>query len=120
MIPKVLCFASVLPFYNELSLLLKSIYDYYLSKKDFSSLPLEKIIEKIIIKTQIPLKIGTELSINFKTSNYKEKIIFPLCNINEINIKYYNNMSLVDIFKYFTSDDIIRIFKYIIYEIPLL
>ena len=120
LIPKVLCFASVLPFYNELSSLLKSIYDYYLSKKDFSPLPLEKVIEKIIIETQIPLKIGTELSINFKTSNYKEKIIFPLCNINEINIKYYNNMSLVDIFKYFTSDDIIRIFKYIIYEIPIL
>ena len=120
MIPKVICFASVLPFYNELSLLLKSIYDYYLSKSDFSTLPLEKIIEKIIIETPIPLKIGNELSIIFKTSNYKEKITFPLLNINEVNIKYSNNMSLVDIFKNFSLEEIIRIFKYIIYEIPLL
>ena len=119
LMPKVLCFASVLPFYNELSLTLKCIYNYYLSKKDFSSLPLEKVIEKIIIETPIPLKKATELSINFKTS-IKEKIIFPLYNINEINIKYSNDMSLVDLFRYFTSDEIIRIFKYIIYEIPLL
>ena len=119
-IPKVLCFSSVLPFYKELSQTLKSIYDYFLSKKDFSSLPLEKIIEKIILNTPIPLKIGSELSINFKTSNYKEKIIFPVCNINEININYSSDMCLSDIFKYFSSDDVIRIFRYIIYEIPLL
>ena len=119
-IPKILCFASILPFYNELSLLLKCIYDYYLSRSDFSSLPLEKVIEKIIMNTPIPLEIGTELSIHFKTSSYKEKIVFPLCNINEININYSNNMSLIDIFKYFSSEDIIRIFKYIIFEVPML
>ena len=119
-ISKVLCFASVLPFYNELSLLLKCIYDYYLSRTDFSSLPLEKVIEKIIMNTPIPLKIGTELSIDFKSYTHKAKIIFPLCNINEININYSNNMSLADIFKYFSSDDIIRIFKYIIFEVPIL
>ena len=120
LIPKVLCFSSVLPFYNELSQLLKSIYDYSLSKKDFSSLPLEKVIENIILNTPIPLKIGAELSINFKTSNYKKKISFPLCNINEININYSSDMCLAEIFRYFTSDDVIRIFKYIIYEIPIL
>ena len=120
LIPKVLCFSSVLPFYNELSQLLKSIHDYSLSKKDFASLPLEKVIEKIILSTPIPIKIGTELSINFKTSNYKEKISFPICNINDININYSSDMCLAEIFRCFTSDDVIRIFRYILYEIPLL
>jgi len=120
MIPKVLCFASVLPYYNELRLLLKNIYEYYLSRKDFSSLPLEKIIEKIILTTPIPLKPEEELLINFDISSFKEKIHFPICNINEININYNADMPLNDIFKYFSIDDIIRIFKYIIFEIPLL
>ena len=120
LIPKVLCFSSVLPFYNELSQLLKCIYDYSLSKKNFSSLPLEKVIEKIILNTPIPIKLGAELTINFKTSSYKEKITFPMCNINEININYSSDMCLSEIFRYFSTDDVIRIFKYIIYEIPLL
>jgi len=118
-IPKVICFASVLPFYNELSLLLEYIYDYYVSRQDFSSLPLEKLIEKIIISLPIPLKIGTEYILNFKALN--KKVIFPLCNIDEININYSADMPIYDIFTYFNSiDDIIHIFKYMLFEIPIL
>ena len=118
-IPKVICFASVLPFYNELSLLLEYIHDYYLSKQDFSSLPLEKLIEKIIINLPIPIKLGTEYILNFKALS--KKIQFPLCNIDEMNINYSANMPINEIFTYFNSaDDIIRIFKYIIFEIPIL
>ena len=119
-IPKVICFASVLPFYNELNYLLQDIFDYYISYKNFSSLPLEKVIEKIVTEIPLPLKFGTELSVNFKTPNYKDKITFPLFNSNELNIKYSANMPLVDLFKYFSVDDIIHIFKLIIYEIPIL
>jgi len=118
-IPKIICFASVLPFYNELSLLLECIYDYYISRQDFSSLPLEKLVEKIIISLPIPIKIGTEYIMNFKALN--QKIIFPLCNIDEMNINYSANMNISEIFNYFNSvDDIIRIFKYILFEIPIL
>ena len=118
-IPKVICFASVLPFYNELSLLLDYIYDYYMSRQDFSPLPLEKLIEKIIISLPIPLKIGTEYILNFKALS--KKVQFPLCNIDEININYSANMPIYEIFNYFNSvDDIIRIFRYILFEIPIL
>ena len=119
-IPKVICFASVLPFYNELNFLLKDIFEYYTSYKDFSFLPLEKVIEKIVTEIPIPIKFGTELNVSFKTPNYKEKVIFPLFNANELNIKYSADMSLVDLFKYFSVDEIIRVFKYILYEIPIL
>lgn len=118
-IPKIICFASVLPFYNELSLLLECIYDYYMSRQDFSSLPLEKLVEKIIISLPIPIKIGTEYIMNFKALN--QKVIFPLCNIDEMNINYSANMNISEIFNFFNSvDDIIRIFKYILFEIPIL
>ena len=118
-IPKILCFASVMPFYNELNLILQNIYSYYLSRQDFASAPLEKIIEKIITMTPIPLKLGTAISINFKLYD-KKAVQFPLCNINELNINYSANMSLAEIFNYFVIDDIIRIFRYMLYEVPIL
>ena len=119
-IPKVLCFASVYPFYNELGCILDYIHSYYLSKNEFSFLPLEKIIEKVITKIPLPIKKGEELSINFDTYNFKEKIVFPQFNIEELNIDYAANKSLVELFKHFSVDDIIKIFRYIIYEIPIL
>ena len=118
LIPKILCFASVLPFNNELSLLLKHIYNYFISRKDFSSLPLEKENKRIIFNTPIPL--DEELIINFQTLSFKEKIQFPLCDINQININYSSDMSLADIFRNFSIDDVIKIFRYFLYEIPIL
>ena len=119
-ISKVICFASVLPFYRELSLLLQSIYNYYLSQKNFLFLPLEKVIEKIISMTYIPLKPDEELSINFDTNNFKKIITFPQNMLNEINIDYSANMSLLPLFNYFSTEDIVNIFRYILYEIPIL
>ena len=119
-IPKIICFACVLPFYYELKLLLECIHDYYLSQNNFSSLPLEKVIEKIISKIPIPINQGEDLIINFDTDNFKKKIIFPQNILSEINIQYYADISLVPLFQYFSVDDILRIFKYILYEIPIL
>ena len=119
-IPKIICFASVLPFYNELKLLLEYVYDYYLSRKNFANLPLEKVIEKIIIKIPIPINSGEDLIINFDTNNFKQKIVFPQNILSEIGIQYYANISFVPIFQYFSVDDVIRIFKYILFEIPIL
>ena len=119
-IPKVLCFASVLPFYKELSLLLEYIYNFYLSKQSFSFLPLEKVIEKIIINTPIPIKLKDELNISFDTDNYKQKLVFSQFNLNDLNINYSANISLVKLFELFTIDDIIKIFRYILYEMPIL
>ena len=121
-IPKVICFASVLPFYNELKFILDNIYEYYLSYwRDPTLLPLEKIIKKIVTKIPIPIKSTKELIINFKAKNLnKTKITFPQFNIEEMNINYYSNLSMFKIFKIFNKEEIIRIFRYILYEIPIL
>jgi hypothetical protein len=110
----------VLPFYKELNFLLQFIFDYYKSKKDFSALPLEKIIEKIMTSLPLPIKLGEELSVYFNTTNFKQKMIFPLINIHETNINYSADISLAKIFHYFSTDEFIRIFRYILYEIPVL
>lgn len=119
-IPKILCFASVLPFYNELRLLLEYIYTYFTSKQTFSFLPLEKVIEKIVCYTPIPIKHNEEIIINFDTGYFDQKLVFPQFNLNDININYSANISLVKFFEIFTIDDVIRLFRYIIYEIPIL
>ena len=119
-ISKVLCFASVLPFYKELSILLESIYKYYLSKKNFSFLSLEKVIEKIISNTYIPLKPGEELCINFNTDNFKNIVTFSQNMMNEINVDFSANMPIIPLFNYFSTEDIVNIFRYILYEIPIL
>ena len=118
--PKVICFASVLPFYNEFKFLLENIYDYSLSGANHSLLPLEKIIEKIVTETPIPIKSKQELIINFDTKAFHRKIIFPQFNINEMNINYSSNLSLFRIFQIFNIEEIINIFRLILYEFPIL
>ena len=121
-IQKVICFASVLPIYNELDMLLENIFEYYNTRREFSfsSLPLEKVIENIVMNTPIPIRLGEELSINFSTYRFIQKLIFPPTYINELNINYFSNISLKKLFKLFSVEDIIRIFRYILYEIPIL
>jgi hypothetical protein len=70
--------------------------------------------------TYIPLKPDEELSINFDTNNFKKIITFPQNMLNEINIDYSANMSLLPLFNYFSTEDIVNIFRYILYEIPIL
>ena len=119
-ISKVICFASVLPFYGESIRLLDLIYDYYLAQKNFLFLPLEKVIEKIILLTYIPLKPDEELCINLIAANMNKVITFPQNMLNEINIDYSVNISLEPLFKYFSTEDIVNIFRYVLYEIPIL
>ena len=119
-IPKVICFASVLPFYNELSNLLDFIYKFYLSKKNFSCLPLEKVIAQIISTTYIPINPKEELIINFNTENFKNVIKFPQNMLEEINIDNFADLSLLPMFQLFTPEDILKIFRYILFEIPIL
>ena len=70
---------------------------------------------------------GNLLSSNFnfmKKENPDEakikRIKFPLFNINESYIKFYNTNSFEECFSFFQADDIIKIFKYILLEIPIL
>ena len=101
-LPKVLCFASLLPFHRELSKILKNLYDYFLfyrsnMNKTINSevslnndlSPIEKVIEQIVMCTPIPLSIKNEYCILYKFH-------FPLELINSnpsINLKMAKSKS---------------------------
>lgn len=66
-IPKIICFASLMPFSNELYNILNIIYQLYSTKtKDSSILPIEKLIEQIVVQIPIPLTINTQIDVCFK------------------------------------------------------
>ena len=125
-IPKVICFASVLPFFKELYHILNIIFKLYLNSSNNNILPIEKLVEQIVLSIPIPILSNTHVELLLKLNNTDinigafYKINFPLFNIKERNLRlYYTNSALV-IFNYFIIDDILRIFKYIILEIPIL
>ena len=78
-IPKIICIASVLPFPNEFSKILSSIYQKYIFEKAKVNYPLEKLIENLVMKIPIPL-YGQ--FINY--INFNEKIILFRNPINKI------------------------------------
>ena len=126
-VPKVLCFASILPFYKELREILEKIYFNYLESLDdkynnnsSDLFILEKLIEQIVLKIPIPLNHEEKIQISFDSNKFKEKIIFPKYKIEEENIKLYFTNSIINIFYYFSAEDILRIIKYILLEIPIL
>ena len=129
-IPKVICFASLLPFTKEMREILINIYHFYISNITLDNnssnnlLPLEKIIEQLIIKTPLPISSDAQISVSFKINNINnlntEKINFPVFNIKEAYIKHYQSLSFGECFNFFNSEDILRIFKYMVLEIPLL
>ena len=159
-IPKIICFASLLPFSNELYNILNIIHQIYCVRtKDSSVLPIEKFIEQIVLQIPIPLTINTQISLSLKfhgidlmskevakaktkqkskssealftpsfssmrkdkeEMGFTNKISFPLFNVNEAYIKFYNTISMEECFSFFQVDDIIKIYKYILLEIPIL
>ena len=123
-LPKILCFATILPFFNEMSKLLDEIYNIYFSNLNESSpilVPLEKIIEQMIFNIPIPIKPGTQFLVKYKNATKNNLLTsFTLNNVNESCIQRYYNMSMVDVFLNFSIDDIIKIYKSILLEIPIL
>ena len=66
-IPKIICFASLMPFPKELFNILNIIYQIYSVRlKDSSILPIEKFIEQIVLQIPIPLTINTQINVIFK------------------------------------------------------
>ena len=145
-IPKIICFGSLLPFNIELSNILIIIYEYFINQtfskcqNSLNLLPIEKIIEQIVMCLPLPISIDNEVNVSFdlidslnsmptssiSINNWKEdvplslKVNFPIyhpdyCYLNNL----YDN-SLVEVFSYFTVEDVVKIFKYIILEVPIL
>ena len=79
--PKILCFASLIPFHRELTKILRNLYDYFLYYKtninknqdkemilisDLS--PIEKIIEQIVMCLPIPLSMRNDYNILYESN----------------------------------------------------
>ena len=87
--PKVICFASLIPFHRELTKILKNLYDYFIFYKtninknpnnevflinDLS--PIEKIIEQIVMCIPFPISLRNDYCILYKFN-------FPIVNQNQ-------------------------------------
>ena len=131
-LPKIICFASLFPYSNEIKEILYNIYNFYRNNiiTDNNNinnlLSIEKIVEQIIMKTPLPFSSNAQTIISYKLNNIKkniqsiDKIKFPVYNLKESYIKNYTTISFGELFNYFSIEDIMKIFKYIILEIPLL
>ena len=120
-IPKVICFASILPFNKELYNILDILYKKYSGySNDNNNHPIEKLIERIVLSIPIPLMSNTHIELLFKLNTDFQKISFPLFNIKERNIQLYYTNPISTIFDYFSIDDVLKIFKYILLEVPIL
>ena len=66
-IPKIICFASLMPFSKELRSLLKIIHTLYCIKtRDSSIIPIEKFLEQLILQVPLPISIGEQVEIQIK------------------------------------------------------
>ena len=129
-VPKVICFATLLPFGEELKQILNNIYNIYQANLNCNNnlIPIEKIIEQIVVKIPVPVSSNAEIGLSFKFNNLKstetnlnfEKIRFPVYNLKEAYIKNYESLTLGECFNYFSVDDILKIFRYMLLEIPIL
>ena len=118
-IPKVIIFATLLPYYEEFNQLLEYLYIYCNTKNIYS--PIEKILEKIITNLPLPLNLASKISINLSLPTLDQKIItFPQLNVYDLNIDSTKDIPLISIFDFFQVEDVIKLFRYMIYEIPIL
>ena len=103
-IPKCICLISLYPYINELSKIIKSIYQYSLVEKQI--FPMEKIINNLLIEVPTPPK-GIYY-VNYSLIN--ENIILKANLMNEL---YTLNIEFERLFTIFNLNNIIEIFRYL-------
>ena len=118
-IPKVICFASFVPFPNEFKYLLKKIKEYSMGILGKITIPIEKIVENLVIS--IPRPIRGRFNLKFKKDFFllngdKNDFDIILPNFNQYLFHSYR-YQLIFIF---SVEDIIEIYKSLLLEIPLL
>ena len=128
-IPKVICFASLLPFPDEMNKILTNIYDLYkfqnYKNKCIISYPIEKIIEQIIMSLPIPIMNDYDILLTFKMNSlmmnltYKE-IIFSSYKLRDYHFNKSYDLDMKDIFINNAEETIIYLYKNIILENPIL
>ena len=103
-IPKCLCLISLYPYITELSKIIKIIYQYSLVEKQI--IPLEKIINNLII--EVPTPPRGIYSIEYSLIN--ESIILTANQMNEL---YTLNIEFEKLFTIFNLNNILEIFQYL-------
>ena len=103
-IPKCICLISLYPFINELSKIIKIIYQYSLIEKQVY--PLEKIINNLLIEVPTPPK-GI-YSIEYSLIN--ENILLKATERNDFHVL---NIDFAKLFILFKINDILEIFRYL-------
>ena len=75
-IPKIICFASLMPFSKELRSILKTIHLLYCVKtKDSSIIPIEKFLEQLVLQLPLPIGFGEQVEVQIKLGiDLKEKM----------------------------------------------
>ena len=110
-IPKCICLISLYPFINELSKIIKIIYQYSLGEKQ--NHPLEKIINNLLIEVPTPPK-GIYFIEYFLIN---EKILLkatPRNDFHVLNIEFHKLFMLLDVNK------ILEIFRYLMLNIKII
>ena len=103
-IPKCICLISLYPYINELSKIIKSIYQYSLVEKQI--LPLEKIINNLLVEVPTPPK-GLYY---IEYSLINESIILKSNQMNELHTL---NIEFERLFTVFNLNNILEIFRYL-------
>ena len=122
-IPKVICFASLVPFTKELVKILSNIYDYYLYYKNningnnlaimLNNSPLEKIIEQIIMCLPFPLSTKDEYILSYKFNcliNSTSNINNSTNNINNLKNNLNKNQNSINNFPYNNTNIIFPVY----------
>ena len=103
-IPKCICLISLYPYINELSKIIKIIYQYSLVEKQIY--PLEKIINNLLI--EVPTPPRGIYYIEYSLIN--ESIIIKANQMNELSTL---NIEFEKLFTIFNLNNIIQIFRYL-------
>ena len=102
-VPKCICLISLSPFINEYKTILMKLYNY--SKSKNSEIPLEKIINNLILEVPVPPRgkysieysiLGTEIILQ---SSYMNSLFYANYNFEILFVKF-NNHQILQIFRY--------------------
>ena len=117
--PKVICFCSFIPFPYEFQYLLKKLKNYCLGTFGKITIPIEKIIENLVITIPRPIRGRFNVKIKkdyFLLNGENNDLDITQCHFNEYSFHSYKFQSIFE----FSIDDIIEIYKSLLLEIPLL
>ena len=109
-IPKCICLISLYPFVIELTKIINSIYKY--SQKEKIEIPLEKIINNLILEVPAPPRglYSIEYSLFDKT--------FLLQN-SRMNNLYFATIEINKLFMVFNAEQVLKIFQYLMLGIKI-